>query len=174
MFSESRYRVTIESPSPSERSSLLDISTLKPEVITPVWALCPGYLDTVLSIFQRHDHPFILVSTLAMRWSGGNNCPQNEIDVLVRSSHLQALVDGLVESGEWEVSKNYADIEGEMNYQSLINHTSIHDVWLKACFPDPAFEYLRFWPEELYHLSVDCNKVEVPDISIRNYVVLEE
>jgi hypothetical protein len=109
-----------------------------------------------------------------MRWSGGNNLPQKEIDVLVRSSHLQALVDGLVESGEWKVSKNYADIEGEMNHQSLINYTSIRDVWLKACFSDPAFDYLRFWPEELYHLSADCNKVEVPDVSTRDYVVLEE
>ena len=99
--------------------------------------------------------------------------PQNEIDVLVRSSHLQAPVDGLVESGEWEVSKNYAEIN-ELNDQSLINRSSIRDVWLKACFPDPAFEYLRFWPEELYHLSVDCNKVEVSDVSIRDYVVLEE
>jgi hypothetical protein len=119
-------------------------STLKPEVIKPDWAICSGYLDTVLSIFQRHDHPFILVSTLAMRWSGGNNLPQKEIDVLVRPSHLQAFVDGLVESGQWEVSKNYADIEGEMNHQSLINYTSIRDVWLKACFSDPAFDYLRF------------------------------
>jgi hypothetical protein len=69
-------------------------------------------------IFQRHNHPFIFVSTLAMR-SGGNNLLQKEIDMLVRSSHLQALVDGLVESGKWEVSKNYADIEGEMNHRSL-------------------------------------------------------
>jgi hypothetical protein len=109
-----------------------------------------------------------------MRWSGGNNLPQKNIDVLVRLSHMQALVDCLVQTGEWEVSRNYADIEGEMNYQSLINYTSIHDVWLKARFSDPVFEYLRFWPEELYYLSVDCNKVEVPDVSIRNYVLLEE
>ena len=27
--------------------------------------------------------------------------------------------------------------------------------------PDPLFEYLRFWPEELYKLSVTCNKAEV-------------
>ena len=114
----------MKSPSPSKQSSLLDISSLKPEVIKPEWAICPGYLDTVLSTFQRHDHLFILVSTLAMKWSGGSDLPQKEIDVIVRSSYLQALVDGLVESGEWEVSKNYADIEDEMNYQSLINYTS--------------------------------------------------
>jgi hypothetical protein len=90
--------------------------------------------------------------------------------VLVWSSHLQALVDGLVESGEWEVSKNYADIEGEMSNQSLISYTPIREAWLKACFSDPAFDYLRSWPKELYHLSADYNKVEVPDVSIRNYV----
>jgi hypothetical protein len=109
-----------------------------------------------------------------MRWSGGNNSPQKEIDVLVRSSHLQALVDDIVGSGEWKVSRNYVDIKDWLLYDSMVNETPIRDVWLKACFLDPAFEYLRFWPEELYHLTVDCNKVEVPDVSIRNYVVLEE
>jgi hypothetical protein len=93
---QSSQKLATESPSPPERSPLLDINILKPEVIKPEWAICPGYLDTVLSIFQRHDHPFILVSTLAMRWSGGNNLPEKGIDVLVRSSHLQALMDSLV------------------------------------------------------------------------------
>jgi len=136
----------MESLSPSERSPLLDISDLKPEFIGSEWAICPGYLDTVLSIFQRHNHPFVLISTLAMRWSGGNNAPQPEIDVLVRSSHLQALVDSLVESGEWEVSENYAGIEGEMNYQSRINHTSICDVWLKSAFRTLLSHIFDFGP----------------------------
>ncbi|KFY98854.1 hypothetical protein V498_01182 [Pseudogymnoascus sp. VKM F-4517 (FW-2822)] len=156
----------MQSLRPSERSPLLDISTLSPEFISDFWSVCPGYLDTALSVFERHGQPFILVSTLAMIWSGARNAPRKEIDVLVRSTHLQTLIDGLVETTDWEISEFYGD--------DASNETHIPDVWLKATFPDPQFEYIRLWPEELYHLSIDCHKIEVSDVYIRDTVLLEE
>lgn len=81
-------------------SPLLDITLNKPEPINTDLPLCAGYLDSTLLIFEKHDHPFILVSTLAMTWSGSNNYPEREIDVLVRSSRLKSLVDDLVATGE--------------------------------------------------------------------------
>lgn len=152
-------------------SPLLDTTTLEPERINPSWPVCPGYLDTVLSVFKRHRQPFVLVSTLAMRWSSARNGVQKEVDVLVRSSHLQVIVDDLIASGDWKISDGLVEYG---NYSSVINYTAIRDVWLKSCWPDPFLEYLRFWPEELYKLSVTCNKVEVPDVFSREEVLLEE
>jgi hypothetical protein len=150
----------MESLRPSERSPLLDINNLNPEFISNLWSVCPGYLDTALSVFERHGQPFILVSTLAMIWSGSRNSPRKEIDVLVRSTHLQTLVDGLVETTDWEISENIS--------KCTRNNTHIRDVWLKATFSDPQFEYIRLWPEELYHLSIHCHKIEVSDVYIRD------
>lgn len=155
----------MESLRPSERSPLLDISNLNPEFICDSWAVCPGYLDTALSVFERHGQPFILVSTLAMIWSGANNSPRKEIDVLVRSTHLQTLIDGLIETSDWEISESYVVLTN--------NEAHIRDAWLKATFSDTPFEYIRLWPEELYHLSIDCHKIEVSDVYIRDSVLLE-
>ncbi|OBT81775.1 hypothetical protein VE02_09664 [Pseudogymnoascus sp. 03VT05] len=101
-----------------------------------------------------------------MIWSGSRNSPRKEIDVIVRSTHLQTLVDGLVETTDWEISENYG--------KTTRNGTHIQDAWLKATFSDPQFEYIRLWPEELYHLSIDCHKIEVSDVYIRDSVLLEE
>ena len=152
-------------------SPLLDITTIEPQTIIPEWPICSGYLDNVLYIFEKHNHPFVLVSTLAMNWSGANNMPEKEIDVLVRSSQLNCIVNDLIASGEWKSSSNRAR---KGYYDSMINNTSIKDIWLKSCIDDPQFEYFRFWPEALYKLSVDCNKLEIPDVWAPDRVLLEE
>lgn len=54
-------------------SSCADTNYIEPDTITPEWPICTGYLDTTLAIFKRHKHPFIRISTLAMRWSGAKN-----------------------------------------------------------------------------------------------------
>jgi hypothetical protein len=129
----------------------------------------PRVLGCGLVCLQTPSAAFVLVSTLAMRWSGARNFPQKEVNVLVRSSHLQVIVDDLIASGDWKISDSWVEYDG-----SMINHTAIHDVWLKSRWPDPFLEYLRFWPEELYKLSVTCNKTEVPDVFPREEVLLEE
>lgn len=35
-----------------------------------------GYLDEVLTIFEKYKHPFVLVDNLAMRWMGCKNLAQ--------------------------------------------------------------------------------------------------
>jgi hypothetical protein len=75
-------------------SPLLDISTLELEKYSGFWAPGSGYLDLVLTVFQRHNHPIILVTALMMRVSGSNNLPRQKTDMLVRSSDIQAFVDG--------------------------------------------------------------------------------
>lgn len=153
------------------KSPHFDIYNIEPESLTPHLPICTGYLDNTLAIFERHNHPFVLISTLGLRWSGCNPKAQREIDVLVRSPQLEVIVDDLIASGEWKVSSIYAN---EEMYPEMINHTTVPDVWLKSCIEDPFFGFLRIWPEELYQLSVDCNKIQIPDIIMRGSVLLEE
>ncbi|MCJ1388924.1 hypothetical protein MMC18_001775 [Xylographa bjoerkii] len=137
---------------------------------------CTGYLDTVLTVFERHNHPFVLVGTAATRWNASRGNVR-EIDVLLRSSQMEGIVDDLVISKQWvkcDEKPTYA------NDACWGNETAVKDIWLEARFADtPArylgFAHLRFWPEELYQLSVtDCQKKEVPDAMALNSVQLEE
>lgn len=169
-------------------SPLLSINLNKAEPINPDLPICAGYLDSALLIFEKHNHPFMLVSTFAMIWSGSNHSPEREIDVLVRSSQFKSLVDDLVASREWEITDDslpsYAFTTKRSTTKS-VTPTSVptendfaksvttNSVWLKSCHEDPCMEYLRLWPEGLYKLSIDCNKIEVPDISARQPVLLE-
>lgn len=148
---------------------LLHASTHEQELLQELLPICPGYLDNVLTVFQSHHHPFILVGTLAMRWYGIRIQEQKEIDILIRSNNLQAIIDDLVASGLWEISSNYSEDK------SMVNTTDVREVWLKSRLYDPVFEYLRLWPEDLYQLSVNfCNVITVPDVYALNEVLLEE
>ena len=103
---------------------------------------CIGYLDNTLAICQSNNHPFVLIGTLALTWSGVNAMGQHEIDVLVRSSQLEAIIKDLVAFREWKLSKNRA-AEGEHYDKNMVNRTPIRDVWQKFCHEDPWFSYLR-------------------------------
>ena len=138
-----------------------------------------GYLDNVLSIFDQHDHPFVLVGQYGMQWAGVNYIGRPEIDILVRSSQIQAITSDLVNSGEWKRLRfsPYADVSDEIFHYIP---GSLDDIWLevtgdRVLCPYMGLRYLRLWPEEVYKLSVDgCSKLEVPDISPNNCVVLED
>ena len=69
-----------------------------------------------------------------------------------------------------EDSTNYA-IKSD---PCMVNHTSIPDIWLETYIEDPWYQYLRFWSEELYKLSIDCKKAEVLDVQNDQYVLVEE
>lgn len=56
----------------------------------------PGYLDNTLSIFERHNHPFILVGILAMQWSGSNAMANKETDVLLKPSEVPPIANELI------------------------------------------------------------------------------
>ena len=46
--------------------------------------------------------------------------------------------------------------------------------WLKYRHEHILFRYLVLWPEELYHLSLDCEKFEVPDVFTKGPMLIEE
>lgn len=89
--------------------------------------------------------------------------PEREIDVLVRCFRLESLVNDLVASGEWKIMDD-----------RIPDYTTPKIVWLESYLESPFMEYIRLWPEEIYKLSIDCNKIEVPDIWIMQPVLLEE
>ena len=133
---------------------------------------CKGYLDTVLEVLNRHEHPFILISTLAMTWSGVNAMPQDEVDILVRLSDLQAIISDLTATGEWEHCENPERSKPRQHNYPKNSFTS--DTWLRTNVQQHPFRYLRIWPEALYQLSVDCAKIEIPDVLNNNYLLVEE
>lgn len=160
----------LESASSFHRRKILKTMA---DTITSDLPICTGYLDKTLEIFSLHQHPFILVSTLALRWDGVGCFPQEEIDVLVRSTDVGVIVEDLVASGGWELCDNYVTRQLIPDV-TMINSTSIQDIWLKTRIEDPCFRYLRLWPDTLYNLSVDCAKIEVPDLQAKDSLLLEE
>lgn len=141
--------------------------------ITPNFPICTGYLDRTLEVFDSHKHPFVLVSTLAFTWSGVRSLAEDEIDILVRPRKLGVLVQDLIALGDWTLCENPAKME-VIQDTSLINTFPTRDVWLRSRYEDPWFHYLRLWPETLYSLSVDCPKIEIPDVQNKCAVLLEE
>lgn len=96
-----------------------------------------------------------------MRWTGSRNVPQDEVHVLLRASQREAIVADLI-------------LEDWQHAQQLPNENSITDTILESRNPNQSFKYLRLSSEESYQLSIECAKVEVPDLSPRNPVLLEE
>ncbi|CAL8580525.1 hypothetical protein XPA_006246 [Xanthoria parietina] len=143
------------------------------DYITSSLPICTGYLDRTLEIFSLHQHPCIVVGTLAVGWAGVGCLPQEEIDVLVRSADLAVIVEHLLASGGWELADNYVT-KDLIPDRTMINSTTIQDIWLKTRIEDPWFHYLRLWPDNLYNLSVDCPKIEVPDLLAKDTLLLEE
>lgn len=108
-----------------------------------------------------------------MTWSGVNSLAQDKIDILVRLSQVQVIIKGLIGMGDWELCNNPASEEPHTDV-SMINTTSIPDIWLRSRIRDPWFHYFRLWSEALYKLSIDCTRIEVPDVLNNRRVLLEE
>ena len=145
-----------------------------------------GYLNEVLTVFEKHKHPFVLVDNLAMRWMGCKNLGQpvsiisrlrvdriliimaQDIDILVRRSQLSDILTDILSTGNWHEEKSeerekkdndpYADsdtiLRAAPSYRSL-------------------YRCLRLWPEDLYFLSVDGPKIEIPDVSAWKTTLVE-
>lgn len=166
------------SPLPMDSSSLVDPSDFDELGISRSMPFAAGYLDNVLTIFSSHNHPFILVGALAMQWSGSNPLPDIAIDILVSTSQVHAILDDLIASHEWTLS-SYPASETSFGMNTYQNCSSVKDFWLVSTEPNSSgtlgFQYLRLWPEHLYHISIaDCTKLENPDLIPRMCVLKEE
>ncbi|KLJ11238.1 hypothetical protein EMPG_13477 [Blastomyces silverae] len=123
-----------------------------------------GYLDDVCSIFDRHNHPIILVEQCAMLWMGIAGTP-TEHDFLVRDSQLDDIVSAFIASGEWE--------HAEQDLSSRSNDSHVNQVpRLRRSTREPF--QINLWPEKLYFLSVDGPKVQVPNVVSWDCVLMEE
>ena len=146
-----------------------------------------GYLDEILTIFEKHNHPFIIVDNLAMRWMGCKNLAQlvsvlfrlsfdryklimaQDVDVLVRRSQLSDIVSDILPTGNWYEEKpeerekmgDYPYTDGETVLRAAPSHHSL-------------YRCLRLWAEDLYFLSVDGPKIEIPDISAWQTTIVEQ
>ncbi|EEQ89584.1 hypothetical protein RJZ56_000232 [Blastomyces dermatitidis] len=129
-----------------------------------IGGLLAGYLDDVCSIFDRHNHPIILVEQCAMLWMGIAGSP-TEYDFLVRDSQLDDIVSAFIASGEWE--------HAEQDQLPRSNDSHVNQVLrLHRSTREPI--HIRLWPEKLYFLSVDGPKVQVPNVVSWDCVLMEE
>ncbi|PGH06084.1 hypothetical protein AJ79_06618 [Helicocarpus griseus UAMH5409] len=130
----------------------------------PSTEVADGYLDDVCSVFDRHNHPIVLVEQCATVWMG---CPGNstDYDFLVRDSQLDAILATLIESGEWK------QIEQDLSSRSEdANVTQVPR--LRRLVREPV--YISLWPEKIYFLSVDDPKIQVPDVTCLDRALIEE
>ncbi|MCJ1325551.1 hypothetical protein MMC10_002214 [Thelotrema lepadinum] len=137
-----------------------------------------GYLDDVLTVFQHHNHPVILVGVFAMQWSASRGMPEQTIDFLVLPAEMWSIAADLVISGEWDICANPAYYTRPYSNVDF-NTTVIADVWLEntkhGALGPHELKYLHLWPEDLYNLSVSgCRKLEVPDIYPKISLTLED
>ena len=158
-----------------------------------------GYLDHVLSIFREHDHPFILVDDLAMRWHGIETGSFN-IEVLVSQQKILPIAECLVKTGQWEFSpRPYPRFIDTLDSgppskvllelgickptrpQAHPRHCYAEGTWLRHVvsgigpFSGTLFEFLHFRTEDQYHLSISsCLELEAPDLYAAVPVLLEK
>ncbi|KKZ67431.1 hypothetical protein EMCG_06882 [[Emmonsia] crescens] len=131
---------------------------------TIIGELPAGYLDDVCSIFDRHNHPIVLVEQCAMLWMGIPVAPI-DYDFLVRDSQLDNIVSAFIASGEWEHAEH--DLSARSN-DSHVNQVPR----LRRSTREPI--HISLWPEKLYFLSVDGPKVQVPNVVSWDCVLMEE
>jgi hypothetical protein len=133
-----------------------------------------GYLKNVWPIFEKRQHPFVVVGCLALRWMEVNDPVSDEIDILVRTSQKLELVDDLVSTGCWHT---VSDAAPRQPWSTMIPSGVIR-TWgsIRLVNEDIEGNYpfaLNLWPGENYHISVDDLKVEVPDCTVWNTLLLE-
>ncbi|OAX81154.1 hypothetical protein ACJ72_04504 [Emergomyces africanus] len=132
---------------------------------TTTGGLPAGYLDDVCSIFDRHNHPIVLVEQCAMLWMGIPGTPA-DYDFLVRDSQLDDIVAAFIASGEWE--------HAEQDLSAHFNDSHVKKVpRLRRSTREPI--HISLWPEKLYFLAVDGPKVQVPNVVVSwDCVLMEE
>lgn len=145
-----------------------------------------GYLDEVLTVFEKHKHPFVLVDNLAMRWMGCKNIAQpvsiiyhlpidrgliimtQDVDILVRRSQLSDIVTDILSTGDWHKEKS-EERDMKDNHPYADSDTVLRAV---SSFHG-LYRCLRLWTEDLYFLSVDGPKIEIPDVCAWNTTIVE-
>jgi hypothetical protein len=124
-----------------------------------------GYLDSILTIFSNHNHPFILLNDFAMKWMGCANLPNGSVDVLVRSSRHDSILKDLLTLSDWEITQS--------QHRGIFEIFSEGETILKNTRDSSMWPYLRLFPEELFFLSIDGPIIEVPDLWAWNTTLVE-
>ncbi|OJD19562.1 hypothetical protein AJ78_00419 [Emergomyces pasteurianus Ep9510] len=124
-----------------------------------------GYLDEVCSIFDRHNHPIVLVEQCAMLWMGIPGTPA-DYDFLVRGSQLDDIISAFIASGEWERDEQDLSAHFDDSHAKQVPR-------LRRSTRETI--HISLWPENLYFLSVDGPKVQVPNVVVSwDCVLMEE
>ncbi|KAG0637015.1 hypothetical protein HOY80DRAFT_1138657 [Tuber brumale] len=125
------------------------------------WSQSAASLESVFSILNEHDHPFILVGKYALNWMGVPVCSGFIMNILVRASQVGSIYQTFVQSGEWlEVEKSSIPELAMLPETAKQYSGEQYSVgWFKRY--DDRW-YICLCSEDTYLLSVDTEKIQVP------------
>ncbi|KAF3929766.1 hypothetical protein ABW19_dt0204526 [Dactylella cylindrospora] len=129
-----------------------------------------GYLDHVVSIFQKHDHPIVVIEEYGLNWMGLRCMGMQNLDLLIRDSQLQAISDSLLSSGWFELVEQ--NLELRLYDEYTLQVPRFHDI---SPFPKFEFQWINLWSESVYMLQLDnAELTKIPDIVTRNMHLRDE
>ena len=146
-----------------------------------------GYFDSVLSVFNEHDHPFVLVGVWGMGWNGVRRVRRDTIEAVVSAEKMRPFAKALIDTGSWVASLP----ANPCPYTGKADSPCDDELWLKHArdkgFGPPCYEpstgilkYLRFYTEARYGLALPpasrlgIDLLEAPDLCARYEACLEE
>ncbi|KAG0129206.1 hypothetical protein HOY82DRAFT_610970 [Tuber indicum] len=132
-----------------------------------VWSQSPASLNSVFSVLNAYDHPFIVVGKYALRWMGVNVYSGYTVDVLVRTPQLESIYRAFVQTGEWLEFNESGIPEIELEFHR-VNPWSVRK--LKRC--DDNW-FLSLCDEDSCHIPAHTQKVQVPHAITYNCVLVE-
>lgn len=136
--------------------------------------ILPGCFDSVMEVFSSCNHHVVLVDIAAMRWTESRDILSSTFDLLVVSTQLEMITQGLIETQKWKL----CDKPIREKYRPK-NNSPWHDCWLATTSPEDlglfGMRWLHLVTEELYMMDVETSVASgsiVPDAHARIPVVV--
>ncbi|KAI9651713.1 MAG: hypothetical protein M1829_002560 [Trizodia sp. TS-e1964] len=127
-----------------------------------------GYLDIIISIFKARQHRVVLVEECAQRWMGLRVFPREDFDLLIGEAEMESIKADLLATGQFELVEQNLNLRFSDTYAEQVPRMRLRT-------SEGAFgSSVSLWSESVYMLSVDGEKIEVPDTFALNSVLIEE
>jgi hypothetical protein len=138
-----------------------------------------GCFDDIFAVFKNYSHPIILVEFCAFKWMGLGAMKRPDVDFLVRDSQIEEIVKSVIETGKYESISEGELGKDDKHIQVLRMRDDKHPQALGMRRVKPIFlsaeekpYHITFWSESSYHLSVDGEKVEVPNtVPLQEFII---
>ncbi|KAN0087383.1 hypothetical protein V8E54_001071 [Elaphomyces granulatus] len=129
-----------------------------------------GCFDDLFAVFKKYSHPIILLEHCAFKWMGlGSIEHRPDVDFLVRDSQIDEIVKSVTQTGKYKLISERELGKDDEGLQVLHMRDDKHPqvLGMRRVLPVASAKekpyHITFWSESSYHLSVDGEKIEVPN-----------